>query len=212
MLPPARGSPTLVQALPGPSVQVTAGSNHTAVLLMDGQVFTFGSFSVSGFSLWRLHFFKCSLFDTCFDILDIYCSSEWIYLYLYIYMYSLSCRKDSWAGLSWTCPTGMPSRPPCPTSGPNMGGRPPGLVLAGTRRSCGLMRLLSTPMSSPLQRSLPANTSSALCPPLHLSRLLLNACWSTKWTEAAGPSTTLSRKTCRDLACVWTLCMMSYGG
>lgn len=44
---PARGSPTLVQALPGPSVQVTAGSNHTAVLLMDGQVFTFGSFSVS---------------------------------------------------------------------------------------------------------------------------------------------------------------------
>lgn len=45
---PARGSPTLVQALPGPSVQVTAGSNHTAVLLMDGQVFTFGSFSVSG--------------------------------------------------------------------------------------------------------------------------------------------------------------------
>ncbi|XP_045068074.1 E3 ubiquitin-protein ligase MYCBP2-like isoform X1 [Coregonus clupeaformis] len=40
-----RGSPTLVQALPGPSVQVTAGSNHTAVLLMDGQVFTFGSFS-----------------------------------------------------------------------------------------------------------------------------------------------------------------------
>lgn len=42
----SRGSPTLVQALPGPSVQVTAGSNHTAVLLMDGQVFTFGSFSV----------------------------------------------------------------------------------------------------------------------------------------------------------------------
>lgn len=42
-----RGSPTLVQALPGPSTQVTAGSNHTAVLLMDGQVFTFGSFSVS---------------------------------------------------------------------------------------------------------------------------------------------------------------------
>lgn len=41
-----RGSPTLVQALPGPSVQVSAGSNHTAVLLMDGQVFTFGSFSV----------------------------------------------------------------------------------------------------------------------------------------------------------------------
>lgn len=41
-----RGSPTLVQALPGPSVQVTAGSNHTAVLLIDGQVFTFGSFSV----------------------------------------------------------------------------------------------------------------------------------------------------------------------
>lgn len=35
-----------MQALPGPSVQVTAGSNHTAVLLMDGQVFTFGSFSV----------------------------------------------------------------------------------------------------------------------------------------------------------------------
>ncbi|KAF3843349.1 hypothetical protein F7725_002198 [Dissostichus mawsoni] len=30
----------------GPSVQVTAGSNHTAVLLTDGQVFTFGSFSV----------------------------------------------------------------------------------------------------------------------------------------------------------------------
>nr|XP_015219296.1 PREDICTED: E3 ubiquitin-protein ligase MYCBP2 isoform X15 [Lepisosteus oculatus] len=41
----SRGSPTLVQALPGPSIQVTAGSNHTAVLLMDGQVFTFGSFS-----------------------------------------------------------------------------------------------------------------------------------------------------------------------
>ncbi|KAF7242024.1 E3 ubiquitin-protein ligase MYCBP2 [Varanus komodoensis] len=42
----SRGCPTLVQALPGPSIQVTAGSNHTAVLLMDGQVFTFGSFSV----------------------------------------------------------------------------------------------------------------------------------------------------------------------
>ncbi|XP_066562691.1 E3 ubiquitin-protein ligase MYCBP2 isoform X4 [Amia ocellicauda] len=41
----SRGSPTLVQSLPGPSVHVTAGSNHTAVLLMDGQVFTFGSFS-----------------------------------------------------------------------------------------------------------------------------------------------------------------------
>ncbi|KTF85427.1 hypothetical protein cypCar_00028935, partial [Cyprinus carpio] len=41
----SRGSPTLVQALPGPSTQVTAGSNHTVVLLMDGQVFTFGSFS-----------------------------------------------------------------------------------------------------------------------------------------------------------------------
>ncbi|XP_036396029.1 E3 ubiquitin-protein ligase MYCBP2 isoform X8 [Megalops cyprinoides] len=41
----SRGSPTLVQALPGPSIQVTAGSNHTAVLLIDGQVFTFGSFS-----------------------------------------------------------------------------------------------------------------------------------------------------------------------
>ncbi|XP_031417201.1 E3 ubiquitin-protein ligase MYCBP2 isoform X1 [Clupea harengus] len=41
----SRGSPTLVQALPGTSVQVTAGSNHTAVLLTDGQVFTFGSFS-----------------------------------------------------------------------------------------------------------------------------------------------------------------------
>uniref|UniRef100_A0A8C5P7M6 E3 ubiquitin-protein ligase MYCBP2 n=1 Tax=Leptobrachium leishanense TaxID=445787 RepID=A0A8C5P7M6_9ANUR len=40
-----RGCPTLVQALPGPSTQVTAGSNHTAVLLGDGQVFTFGSFS-----------------------------------------------------------------------------------------------------------------------------------------------------------------------
>ncbi|XP_031752927.1 E3 ubiquitin-protein ligase MYCBP2 isoform X1 [Xenopus tropicalis] len=40
-----RGCPTLIQALPGPSTQVTAGSNHTAVLLMDGQVFTFGSFS-----------------------------------------------------------------------------------------------------------------------------------------------------------------------
>lgn len=46
MLVLVRGSPTLVQALPGPSVQVTAGSNHTAVLLVDGQVFTFGSFSV----------------------------------------------------------------------------------------------------------------------------------------------------------------------
>ncbi|KFO34057.1 Putative E3 ubiquitin-protein ligase MYCBP2 [Fukomys damarensis] len=41
----SRGCPTLVQALPGPSTQVTAGSNHTAVLLLDGQVFTFGSFS-----------------------------------------------------------------------------------------------------------------------------------------------------------------------
>nr|XP_033805293.1 E3 ubiquitin-protein ligase MYCBP2 isoform X3 [Geotrypetes seraphini] len=41
----SRGCPTLVQALPSPSLQVTAGSNHTAVLLMDGQVFTFGSFS-----------------------------------------------------------------------------------------------------------------------------------------------------------------------
>ncbi|XP_051563854.1 E3 ubiquitin-protein ligase MYCBP2 isoform X5 [Myxocyprinus asiaticus] len=41
----SRGSPTLVQALSGSSTQVTAGSNHTAVLLMDGQVFTFGSFS-----------------------------------------------------------------------------------------------------------------------------------------------------------------------
>ncbi|XP_069614194.1 E3 ubiquitin-protein ligase MYCBP2 isoform X15 [Ranitomeya imitator] len=40
-----RGCPTLVQALPGPSTQVAAGSNHSAVLLMDGQVFTFGSFS-----------------------------------------------------------------------------------------------------------------------------------------------------------------------
>ncbi|XP_018420885.1 PREDICTED: E3 ubiquitin-protein ligase MYCBP2 [Nanorana parkeri] len=40
-----RGCPTLVQALPCPSTQVTAGSNHTAVLLQDGQVFTFGSFS-----------------------------------------------------------------------------------------------------------------------------------------------------------------------
>ncbi|XP_071888577.1 E3 ubiquitin-protein ligase MYCBP2 isoform X28 [Anas platyrhynchos] len=41
----SRGCPTLVQALPGPSTQVTAGSNHTAILLTDGQVFTFGSFS-----------------------------------------------------------------------------------------------------------------------------------------------------------------------
>ncbi|XP_023654220.2 E3 ubiquitin-protein ligase MYCBP2 isoform X4 [Paramormyrops kingsleyae] len=41
----SRGTPTLVQGLPGPTVQVTAGSNHTAVLLMDGQVYTFGSFS-----------------------------------------------------------------------------------------------------------------------------------------------------------------------
>ncbi|CAI5771738.1 E3 ubiquitin-protein ligase MYCBP2 isoform X11 [Podarcis lilfordi] len=41
----SRGCPTLVQALPGPSTQVTAGSNHTGILLMDGQVFTFGSFS-----------------------------------------------------------------------------------------------------------------------------------------------------------------------
>ncbi|XP_071405894.1 E3 ubiquitin-protein ligase MYCBP2 isoform X14 [Pithys albifrons albifrons] len=41
----SRGCPTLVQALPGPSTQVTAGSNHTVILLMDGQVFTFGSFS-----------------------------------------------------------------------------------------------------------------------------------------------------------------------
>ncbi|XP_043928839.1 E3 ubiquitin-protein ligase MYCBP2 [Protopterus annectens] len=41
----SRASPTLVQALPGPSIQVAAGSNHTAVLLLDGQVFTFGSFS-----------------------------------------------------------------------------------------------------------------------------------------------------------------------
>lgn len=41
-----RGSPTLVQGLPAPCTQVTAGSNHTALLLADGQVFTFGSFSV----------------------------------------------------------------------------------------------------------------------------------------------------------------------
>ncbi|XP_064413761.1 E3 ubiquitin-protein ligase MYCBP2 isoform X3 [Latimeria chalumnae] len=41
----SRGAPTLVQGLPGPSTQVTAGSNHTAVLLTDGQVSTFGSFS-----------------------------------------------------------------------------------------------------------------------------------------------------------------------
>ncbi|KAJ8253382.1 hypothetical protein GJAV_G00212310 [Gymnothorax javanicus] len=41
----SRGAPTLVQALPGSSVQVTAGSNHTAVLLADGQVYTCGSFS-----------------------------------------------------------------------------------------------------------------------------------------------------------------------
>ncbi|XP_075447064.1 E3 ubiquitin-protein ligase MYCBP2 isoform X9 [Ascaphus truei] len=41
----SRGCPTQIQALPCPSTQVTAGSNHTAVLLMDGQVFTFGSFS-----------------------------------------------------------------------------------------------------------------------------------------------------------------------
>lgn len=54
-----RGSPTLVQALPGPSVQVTAGSNHTAVLLMDGQVFTFGSFSVRK---WLLLHNTCSQF------------------------------------------------------------------------------------------------------------------------------------------------------
>ncbi|XP_060681901.1 E3 ubiquitin-protein ligase MYCBP2 isoform X9 [Hemiscyllium ocellatum] len=41
----SRGAPTLVQALPAPCTQVTAGSNHTALLLADGQVFTFGSFS-----------------------------------------------------------------------------------------------------------------------------------------------------------------------
>ncbi|XP_041054897.1 E3 ubiquitin-protein ligase MYCBP2 isoform X1 [Carcharodon carcharias] len=41
----SRGMPTLVQALPAPCTQVTAGSNHTALLLSDGQVFTFGSFS-----------------------------------------------------------------------------------------------------------------------------------------------------------------------
>lgn len=50
-----RGSPTLVQALPGPSVQVTAGSNHTAILLVDGQVFTFGSFSVSKQNLLQFY-------------------------------------------------------------------------------------------------------------------------------------------------------------
>ncbi|XP_078077746.1 E3 ubiquitin-protein ligase MYCBP2 isoform X23 [Mustelus asterias] len=41
----SRGAPTLVQDLPAPCTQVTAGSNHTALLLADGQVFTFGSFS-----------------------------------------------------------------------------------------------------------------------------------------------------------------------
>ncbi|XP_072332276.1 E3 ubiquitin-protein ligase MYCBP2 isoform X3 [Scyliorhinus torazame] len=41
----SRGTPTLVEALPAPCTQVTAGSNHTALLLADGQVFTFGSFS-----------------------------------------------------------------------------------------------------------------------------------------------------------------------
>eukprot|EP00062_Callorhinchus_milii_P006572 gi/632947251/ref/XP_007888958.1/ PREDICTED: E3 ubiquitin-protein ligase MYCBP2 isoform X6 [Callorhinchus milii] len=41
----SRGSPTLIQDLPGPCTQVAAGSNHTALLLTDGQVFTFGSFS-----------------------------------------------------------------------------------------------------------------------------------------------------------------------
>ncbi|XP_059502486.1 E3 ubiquitin-protein ligase MYCBP2 isoform X5 [Stegostoma tigrinum] len=41
----SRGTPTLVQALPAACTQVTAGSNHTALLLADGQVFTFGSFS-----------------------------------------------------------------------------------------------------------------------------------------------------------------------
>ncbi|XP_062904556.1 E3 ubiquitin-protein ligase MYCBP2 isoform X16 [Mobula hypostoma] len=41
----SRGAPTLVQGLPAPCTQVTAGSNHTALLLADGQVFTFGSFS-----------------------------------------------------------------------------------------------------------------------------------------------------------------------
>jgi len=178
MLPPTRGSPTLVQALPGPSVQVTAGSNHTAVLLMDGQVFTFGSFSVRTVSLLkRFKMFSSYSYDgsisnvyTCLDILG--------YALLSRVNTSTPCsfRKGSWAGPSWTCPTGMPSLLPCPTSGPNMGERPPGSVPAGTRRSCGSMRLLSTPMSSPLQRSSPANTSLASCPPLYLSRLHSNVC------------------------------------
>lgn len=30
--------------------------------------------------------------------------------------------------------------------------------------------------------------------------------------EAAEPSMTLSRRTCKDLASVWTQCMMLYGG
>ncbi|KAL4690764.1 hypothetical protein H8959_013725, partial [Pygathrix nigripes] len=51
----SRGCPTLVQALPGPSTQVTAGSNHTAVLLMDGQVFTFGKNSWNLASAYRKH-------------------------------------------------------------------------------------------------------------------------------------------------------------
>lgn len=106
----------------------------------------------------------------------------------------------------------MLSHLPCPTLVPSTDGRQPGSVQAETRHSCGSMRPSSTPMSLPLQRSLPANTSLALCPPLCRSRLHLNACLSTKWTEAAEPSMTLSRRTCRDLACVWTLCMMSYGG
>lgn len=121
-------------------------------------------------------------------------------------------RKDSWAGPSWTCPTGTPSRHPCPTSVQNMDGRPRGSAPAETRRSSGLMRLSLTLMCWPPQRSSPANTSLVWCRPLCLSHLRLNACSSTRWMEAAEPSMTQSRKTCRGLACVWTPSMMSFGG
>lgn len=201
--PVSRGSPTLVQALPGPSVQVTAGSNHTAVLLMDGQVFTFGSFSVrvlaKNDSFWTSPLVSCPHWSTnCSECLSPHRPPR--------------IRKDSWAVPSSTCPTGTPSRLPCPTSAPSTDGRRPGSARAATRRSCASTRPSSTRMCSPRRRSSPASTSSAWCPPSCRSRRRSNACWSTKWTEAAGPSTTPSRRTCRALACVWIPCTMSYGG
>lgn len=121
-------------------------------------------------------------------------------------------RKGSWAGPSSTCPTGMPSLPRCPTSELNTGERRPGSVPAETRPSCGSMRLSSTLTSSPPRKSSPANTSSGWCPPSCPSHLRLSVCSSTKWTAAAEPSMTLSRRTCRASAFAWIQFMTSYGG